>query len=238
MIYSGDLADINPNDIQAFDILKDASSAAVYGSRASNGVVIITTKKGKMGKPMINVSASVGVATIANSALDWMSGPEFIDWRIAGFENKERAHVNKPGFYQRPADSGVDLDIWKSYDGSGNNEDLDEIWLQRIGFSPLEITNYKNDGTAPTAMAQTSNVVVLNEENFDFDWGDWTTISMLGDQVWDRENTYGIGSTPCAKMSGYESVILPMKTGWFRRHLILMPTKMNYLLSGLQWAMQ
>jgi len=66
-------------------------------------------------------------------------------------------------------------------------------------------TNYKNDGTAPTAMAQTSNVVVLNEENFDFDWGDWTTISMLGDQVWDRENTYGIGSTPCAKMSGYES---------------------------------
>ena len=66
-------------------------------------------------------------------------------------------------------------------------------------------TNYKNDGTAPTAMAQTSNVVVLNEENFDFDWGDWTTVSVLGDQVWDRENTYGIGSTPCAKMSGYES---------------------------------
>jgi len=63
--------------------------------------------------------------------------------------------------------------------------------------------NYKNDGTAPTAMAQTANVVILNEENFDFDWGDWSRIDLLGDQVWDRDNTYGIGGTACAKMSGY-----------------------------------
>lgn len=146
MIYNGDMADINPNDIQAFDILKDASSAAIYGSRASNGVILITTKKGKKGKPMINVSASVGVATIAHTALDWMSGPEFIDWRIAGFEAQERHQVNKPGYYYSSDNlpDGVSLEEWKNYDGSGASDDLTQIWLQRLGFSPLEITNYKN----------------------------------------------------------------------------------------------
>ncbi len=47
---------INPNDIESFSILKDASAAAIYGNRASNGVIIITTKKGQSGKPQINVS--------------------------------------------------------------------------------------------------------------------------------------------------------------------------------------
>jgi hypothetical protein len=66
-------------------------------------------------------------------------------------------------------------------------------------------TDYKNDGTAPSAMVQTSSVTILNEENFDFGWGDWTPINVLGDQVWDRENIFGIGGTACAKMSGYET---------------------------------
>ncbi len=143
MIYQGDLADINPNDIQAFDILKDASSAAIYGSRASNGVIIITTKKGRKGKPTINVSASVGVATIAHTALDWMTGEQFLDWRIAGMENKERHQVDKPGYYDNPANAGVDLQTWKEYDGSGDVADLDQIWLNRLGLYPLEIANYK-----------------------------------------------------------------------------------------------
>ena len=144
MIYNGDLADINPNDIQAFDILKDASSAAIYGSRASNGVIIITTKKGKQGKPTINANASVGIATIAHTALDWMSGEEFINWRIAGFENKERHQINKPGYYRHPDNAGVDLQTWKEYDGSGSVDDIDQIWLNRLGFYALEINNYKS----------------------------------------------------------------------------------------------
>jgi iron complex outermembrane receptor protein len=57
---------INPNDIENIDVLKDASATAVYGSRAANGVVVITTKKGK-GKPQINFSASTAVSSIANT---------------------------------------------------------------------------------------------------------------------------------------------------------------------------
>lgn len=54
------LADINFNDIETFDILKDASAAAIYGSRAANGVVLITTKKGKAGKTQLNVNFQYG----------------------------------------------------------------------------------------------------------------------------------------------------------------------------------
>ena len=65
--------------------------------------------------------------------------------------------------------------------------------------------DYKTDGTVPSANATTGSVVVLNSENFDFGWGDWTTVNVFGDQVWVRDLTHGIGGTPCAKMSGYEA---------------------------------
>ena len=66
--------------------------------------------------------------------------------------------------------------------------------------------NYKNDGTAPAADATTEEdvAVIIEAENFDEGWGNWTTISVVGSQVWDRDNTYGVNSTPCAAMTGYE----------------------------------
>ncbi len=57
---------INPNDIESFSVLKDASAAAIYGSRASNGVILITTKKGRTGKPVIDFNSTLSVAKIAN----------------------------------------------------------------------------------------------------------------------------------------------------------------------------
>ena len=56
---------INPNDIESFSVLKDASAAAIYGSRASNGVIIITTKKGRIGKPVVSFNTTLSVAKIA-----------------------------------------------------------------------------------------------------------------------------------------------------------------------------
>lgn len=61
------LALINPNDIESFNILKDASATAIYGSRASNGVIMITTKKGSSGKPSINFSSQTSVAENVNT---------------------------------------------------------------------------------------------------------------------------------------------------------------------------
>ena len=70
---------INPNDIESMTVLKDASATAIYGSRASNGVIIVTTKKGKAGKPVVNVTANMTVNT-ARKTLNLMNGLEFSDF--------------------------------------------------------------------------------------------------------------------------------------------------------------
>ena len=62
MAFYGELSEINPDDIAQIDVLKDASSAAIYGAKAAAGVIIITTKKGKEGKPVINVGANLSVS--------------------------------------------------------------------------------------------------------------------------------------------------------------------------------
>jgi len=60
--YNGALADINPNDIESMEVLKDASAAAIYGSRAANGVILITSKKGVSAKPVIRFNTYYGVS--------------------------------------------------------------------------------------------------------------------------------------------------------------------------------
>jgi len=67
---------LNPNDIEIIDVLKDASATAVYGSRASNGVVVITTKKGRSGKTEMNFSASAAWSSMSNK-IDVFSADEF-----------------------------------------------------------------------------------------------------------------------------------------------------------------
>ena len=60
------LTSINPNDIESIEILKDGAAAAIYGSRAANGVVLITTKRGKSGKPVVEINGSFAVQTPTN----------------------------------------------------------------------------------------------------------------------------------------------------------------------------
>lgn len=71
------LSMVNPNDIESFTVLKDASATAIYGSRASNGVIIITTKKGQAGaRPIISYDGNVSVSTV-KSTVDVMDGDQF-----------------------------------------------------------------------------------------------------------------------------------------------------------------
>lgn len=69
---------ISPDNIESMTVLKDASATAIYGSRASNGVIIITTKKGQAGKPQVNFSANMHVNTARNT-FDLMDGDQFRD---------------------------------------------------------------------------------------------------------------------------------------------------------------
>ncbi|MDE5674084.1 MAG: TonB-dependent receptor plug domain-containing protein, partial [Muribaculaceae bacterium] len=80
MPFYGELSEINPDDIGQIDILKDASSTAIYGARAASGVIIITTKKGKTGKPTVNLSANFGV-TNKSAYRDYMNVDEYMRYR-------------------------------------------------------------------------------------------------------------------------------------------------------------
>lgn len=80
MIFTGSWNEINPNDISSMDVLKDASAAAIYGSRSANGVIIITTKRGKSGKPVINFNSYLGIQNWTRVP-DMRKGEDFLEWR-------------------------------------------------------------------------------------------------------------------------------------------------------------
>lgn len=114
-----DLSDINASDIESISILKDASSTAIYGSRGSNGVVIVTTKKGSgsLSKPNVTLKADFGTAHIART-LDVMNAQEFAQYY------NDRAFFNSSGFSSGTNDYVPSRD--PSAFGEGTN------WLKAI----------------------------------------------------------------------------------------------------------
>lgn len=86
-LMDGNISDLNPSDIESMEILKDASSTAIYGSRGANGVVMITTKKGKSGTKNLSVNTSVGVQ-IPGRLANLISGEDFINFMNAGYKNQ------------------------------------------------------------------------------------------------------------------------------------------------------
>jgi TonB-dependent starch-binding outer membrane protein SusC len=105
------LALINPNDIESFNILKDASATAIYGSRASNGVIIITTKKGKSGKAKFTFSTLYSLSTLPKEA-DVLSPDEF------------RSYVNTHGTPAQIALMGTASTNWQQevYDNASTTD--------------------------------------------------------------------------------------------------------------------
>jgi TonB-dependent starch-binding outer membrane protein SusC len=82
-------AAINPRDIASIEVLKDASATAIYGSRGANGVIMVTTKAAKEGKPQINVGLSTGLSQIPDSARPkLLSGQEYVDYYTESFTNR------------------------------------------------------------------------------------------------------------------------------------------------------
>ena len=90
---SGDLSSINPGDIESIEVLKDAASAAIYGSRGSNGVILITTKSGKAGKNTIEFDAYYGLQQ-RFSKIDVLNRDEYIEYAI---EERTNSYIYSGG---------------------------------------------------------------------------------------------------------------------------------------------
>ena len=102
------LSMVNPNDIESFTVLKDASATAIYGSRASNGVIIITTKKGRTGqKPTFNYNGNVSIATKKNT-IDVLDGPGLTNF-IKNLYGEDSDAFNELGYYDANGKMGARL---------------------------------------------------------------------------------------------------------------------------------
>lgn len=87
--FAGSISDINPSDIKSVDVLKDASATAIYGSRGANGVILVTTNKGRIGQPaQLAYTGFTGLRTVF-AKYPMMSGPEFAEMRryVGQFQN-------------------------------------------------------------------------------------------------------------------------------------------------------
>lgn len=132
---SGGLNGINPNDIASIEILKDASAAAIYGSRAANGVIIITTKKGQAGKINVNLDAYYGVQN-AWKKLDLLNTEQYLEYAQELLANGG-TNPGDDGFPERLNYNGQFATINDLGDFSNINTD----WQDEM-FRPASIQDY------------------------------------------------------------------------------------------------
>ena len=149
---SGGLETVNPNDIESLEILKDAASAAIYGSRGANGVVLVTTKKGKSGKVSFSYNAYASVSNkyrdnILMNASEWASharseiaagnwtstadnDPAFLEYRLSAYENSPGAISPEDWLFQTGSTTNHDFSM------SGGSDDVK--FFASVGYQKAE----------------------------------------------------------------------------------------------------
>lgn len=181
VIYRGSLRDINPADIESVDILKDASSAAVYGARAASGVVLITTTKGHIGRPTVNFSSKIGRVETTTDHYKFQGPDEYIAFRQNYFRGQ---HLGRPNWYWNKPDNlpeGVTVQDWRAQDENPLPDDTRE-WMSRMNFFPLEMEMYEKylatgeyldwgDLVYPTGLRQEADLSIAGgTENARYYW--------------------------------------------------------------------
>ncbi len=137
----GGLSSINPNDIESTTVLKDAVSASLYGSRAANGVIIITTKQGKAGKTRISFSAQTGIANRISDGYPLMNSTQFYEHSWQGIYNFAIDNT--------PVEGDPEWDNFQKIDGGDPQKygirvahrDVKDI----VGYNPFGLDNPLDD---------------------------------------------------------------------------------------------
>ena len=145
------ISDIAPSDIESMDVLKDASSTAIYGARGANGVIIITTKSGKEGKVQVNFGASLGIRKVAKE-VGVLSPYEYARYQ------QENGVTSKYGEFD-------DLDIWKSVEGTDWQDELfGRTGLQQI--YNLSVSGGSKDTKFNVSYSRTDDKSILVGSDF------------------------------------------------------------------------
>lgn len=205
VIYYGDLTDINPNDIERLDVLKDASSTSVFGAKAANGVILITTKKGKSEKPTIRFGTTLGLAF--RNIPDTYKGKDYVNFRQAVMQAQNPSRSSS--YYEYPGNfNNTDLNEWYGTDSG----DMTNVWLTRLGLSNNEIANYIagnvvdwEDLTYKTAFNQDYTVSVSGAKN---DTKYYTSLNYLKNE----NNVRGGGYSAVRARVNLESKVLGVLT--------------------------
>ncbi len=148
---SGSLVTVNPNDIESLEVLKDASSAAIYGSRGANGVILVTTKKGRSGKPSFSYNAyastsSKYVDNILKSGPEWAAfarqeiaagnwnlsqiDPAFVEYRLSAYEDSPGAISPEDWLFRNGSTMNHDFSV------SGGTKDVN--FYASLGYQNTE----------------------------------------------------------------------------------------------------
>jgi TonB-dependent starch-binding outer membrane protein SusC len=182
---------VNMSDIESFEILKDASSAAIYGSNGANGVILITTKKGKSGKPVVSLNYYHGVQSVAKT-LEVANGPEFGAMYTEVEALRGKKTFTFPDYQTLPSYNYQDMIFRKAqmdnvdFNVSGGNEKSNVYF--GIGYinqdGVLKATNYQRINIRLNTGFQVSKWLKVGE-NLSF-----TNYKTKGFEEWEYMNEY------------------------------------------------
>lgn len=116
--FMNNISSINPSDIERIEVLKDASACAIYGSRGSNGVILVTTKHGKSGETQITLDVSVGSKT-AYKALDMMNSDQYYQFITTAYKNDANFQNSQLNKFTSQYKKGYNTDWWDAATHSG-----------------------------------------------------------------------------------------------------------------------
>ena len=171
--------ELNGNDIESIQVLKDAASASIYGSRAANGVIIITTKKGKEGKVKIDFDASVAIQTYANK-MEVLNAKEFGQVMWQGYVNDGLdPNQNSLGYHYDwaydaqgvPVLNGITMS--KYLDAAGTTPAADTDWFKettRTGLAQqynVSLSNGSEKGSSFFSLGYYKNKGIIKQSDFE-----------------------------------------------------------------------
>lgn len=194
MVYLGTVNDINPEDIATLDILKDASAAAIYGSRAANGVIMITTKRGKSSKPTIRFSSTLALNT-------WQNKPDLMN--LEQWSDKLLAQLGAQNPNSPPTEIILSEDVQNSLFAQG----IDTDWIDIVSRNSFTLNNQisvsgnseKTNYYISAGYQEEEGVIVGDEYNrisirskFDTNITNWLKIGIDG--TYNKNDYSGVGA--------------------------------------------